>query len=258
MDRTEERIRQRILELAKLADKRQIMTYTDFLNLSERNIFYHTVQKVSGVTWKLFGGYAKAERQLAAFIPDALSLYGEDAAQESEFPIACLKIEPLNSRFAETLSHRDYLGALLNLGIDRSVTGDILTDGTNAYVFCLQKIADFLCSELTRVRHTAVMCRVYEGEIQEIPLRKERIQGTVASVRLDSLLSLAFKESRSSLVRFIEEGKVFVNGKRVTSNGCQVKELDLISARGLGRFQYLGVLSETKKGRFLVAVERYV
>lgn len=110
----------------------------------------------------------------------------------------------------------------------------------------MQKIADFLCDNLTRIRHTTVLCQVFEGERKEIPLRTEKIEGTVASVRLDTLLALAWKTSRSSLVGMIEDGRVFVNGKCITSNGYHVKENDLISARGMGRFVYEGMLSQTK------------
>lgn len=258
MERTEEMLKQRILELASAADKKGILTFTDFLNLNEQNIFHNAVRKVSYVKWMLFGGYTKAERQLAAFIPDALYLYSENLDIEQEFPIVCLKIEPLNKKFAEKLSHRDYLGAILNLGIDRSVTGDILVDEDGAYLFCLSKMADFLCQELVRVRHTPVQCIRYTGEPKDIPLRTEKIQGTVASIRLDTLLALAWKESRSKLVKLIEEGQVFVNGKCITSNGYHLKEQDLISARGMGRFLYLGTVTQTKKGRLLIEIEKYI
>ena len=258
MERTEEMLKQRILELAASADRKEFLTFTDFLNLNEQNIFHNTVRKVPYVKWALFGGYAKAERQLAVFIPDALYLYSENLDVEQDFPISCLRIEPLNHKFAEKLSHRDYLGAILNLGIDRSVTGDILVDEDGACFFCLEKMADFLCQELTRVRHTPVQCTRYTGTPKDIPLRTEKIQGTVASVRLDTLLALAWKASRSSLVRLIEEGQVFVNGKCITSNGYHVKEQDFISARGMGRFQYLGTVTQTKKGRLLVEIEKYI
>ncbi len=262
MDKSEERTQQRILDLASLADRRGIITYTDFLNLNEQNIFHSTVGKVSFVKWKLFGGYVKAERQLAAFIPDALYFryaWNDDQTEDPiSFPITCLKIRPLNLRFSEELSHRDYLGAILNLGIDRSVIGDILIDQGQTYLFCLNKISDFLCDTLTRIKHTSVLCQPYDGEIADIPIRTEIINGTVASIRLDTLLALAWKTSRSSLVRLIEEGRVFVNGKCITSNGYHVKEQDLISARGLGRFIYHGTLSQTKKGRFLVKIEKYI
>ena len=112
MDKMEERTRQRILDLANLADRRGIITYTDFMNLNELNIFHSTVGKIPFVRWKLFGGYAKAERQLAAFIPDALyfrydfSQKGDSDEDAIPFPIVCLQIRPLNLKFAEKLSHR--------------------------------------------------------------------------------------------------------------------------------------------------------
>lgn len=262
MDKSEERTQQRILDLANMADRRGIITYTDFMNLNELNIFHNKVEKVSCVRWKLFGGYAKAERQLAAFIPDALYFrYDHKEKQKDDFfdfPITCLQISPLNIRFAEKLSHRDYLGAILNLGIDRSVIGDILIDQNQAYVFCMNKISDFLCDNLIRIKHTVVLCQRFSGAIQDIPIKFEKIDGTVASIRLDTLLALAWNASRSSLVSLIEEGRVFVNGKCITSNGYYIKEQDLISARGLGRFVYKGVLTQTKKGRFLVRIEKYI
>ena len=98
MDKMEERTRQRILDLANLADRRGIITYTDFMNLNELNIFHSTVGKIPFVRWKLFGGYAKAERQLAAFIPDALyfrydfSQKGDSDEDAIPFPIVCLRM----------------------------------------------------------------------------------------------------------------------------------------------------------------------
>ena len=95
------------------------MVFTDFMNLNELNIFHSCVKEFAYVSYRLFGGYEHAERQIAAFLPDALS-YNYD------FPVVSLKIRPLQKKFAEDLSHRDYLGALLNLGVDRSKIGDIL------------------------------------------------------------------------------------------------------------------------------------
>ena len=88
--------------------------------------------------------------------------------------------------------------------------------------------------------------------------RTKEITGTVSSIRLDSMLSLAFGSSRSKLVTLIEAGKVYVNGKLITSNGYQLKEDDIISVRGLGRFQYKQVMSQTKKGRYYVTIHLYI
>lgn len=97
-------------------------------------------------------------------------------------------------------------------------------------------IAPFLQQELTRVRHTPVLVEEAAPDEIQVTEHTEVVRGTVSTVRLDSVMSVALKASRSSLVSLIEEGKVFVNGRLVTSNGCQLKENDLISVRGNGRF----------------------
>ena len=110
MDKMEERTRQRILDLANLADRRGIITYTDFMNLNELNIFHSTVGKIPFVRWKLFGGYAKAERQLAAFIPDALyfrydfSQKGDSDEDAIPFPDQAPESEICRETFTQRLS----------------------------------------------------------------------------------------------------------------------------------------------------------
>ena len=120
------------------------------------------------------------------------------------------------------------------------------------------RIADFICENLTRVRHTSVMAKRVEREGFSYEPRVEERTGTVASVRLDSLLSLAFGASRSSLAGQIEGGKVFVNGRLVTSESCRLKEGDLISVRGMGRFRLQEIGGQSKKGRSYVTLCKYI
>ena len=206
-------------------------------------------------------GMISAERQMAAFIPEALSLrYGKKnlLPEELGYPFQAVEICPRNIRFAEDLTHRDFLGAVLNLGIERSRTGDILLEEHRAYLFAQTEIAELVSRELSNVRHTPVKCRLTELEGVEYVPRTEAVRGTVSSVRLDSLLPLAFSSSRSRLSGLIEGAKVFVNGKLITSNGYQVKETDLISVRGMGKFRYIGTGGKTKKNRLSVEIERYI
>lgn len=251
MDKAEERLRRRFMDLADEADKKGIVTFSDFLNLNELNIFHSMAGMLSFVKWEVSGGYELAERQIIAFIPDALYY-------DWEFPIACLEIDPLREKFAEALTHRDYLGTILSLGLDRSKLGDILVKNGCAWVFCADSIADFICRELVRIRHTSVSCKRADNPARDITVQTESIRGSVASIRLDSLISMACKGSRSSLCAMIEAGKVFVNGKLITSNGYTPKEQDLISVRGIGKFRYCGILSQTKKGRYYIEIQKFI
>ena len=139
----------RIRELANLSYQRDIVTFSDFLNLNEQNIINDRKNQMPGVVMECFGGYEQAERQMVAFHPDALLF-------PWKYPIKCLKAEPLAAKFSEDLTHRDFLGAVLNLGIERAVIGDILVQKHTAWIFCHEKIADYIIENLTRVRHTTM------------------------------------------------------------------------------------------------------
>lgn len=241
----------RIRELANLSYQRDIVTFSDFLNLNEQNMVSSLKRQFPQIVMEIFGGYENAERQMVAFHPDALAFTWE-------YPIDCLKIEPKAIKFSESLTHRDYLGALLNLGIERSVIGDIVVQEKAAWFFCQNKMTDFFLDNLCRVRHTNILITKVDDP-DKLPCPKlEAINGTCASVRLDSLISLAFKASRSSMVSYIEGRQVFVNGKLITSNGYEPKEGDIISVRGKGRFIFDGMSHQTKKGRCGVRILRYI
>ena len=246
----DERIQKRLLELARTAYQRDYVTFSDFLDLHQLHLLHSLSKKELGVALRLFGGYDLAERQMASFIPDAFSY-------EPEFPMKCLRIRPLSAKYAEALTHRDYLGAVLNLGVDRSKIGDIVVREQEAWMFCTEGIAPFLSQELCRVRHTSVSTEIL-SQWEEFPgPRLQEITGTVASVRLDAVISLAFSSSRSSLMGLIEGGEVFVNGALVTSNGYRLKDGDIISVRTMGKFRYDTTMYQTKKGRYSIRLYRY-
>ena len=244
-------LQKRLIELSKIAYQRDIVTYSDFLNLNELHILHTTPKQDFFSCYETYGGYEFSERQMVAFLPDAL-------CYEKRYPICAMKIEPLQKKFSEKLTHRDYLGAILNLGIDRCKLGDILVEDESAILFVHQSLKNFLLEELTRIRHTSIMITdVGANDIFYRPKVKV-VNGTVSSLRLDGLLSLAFSSSRSKLVAYIENGKVFVNGKLITSNAYQIKQDDIVSVRGLGRFQFKELLSQTRKGRYYVTIHLYI
>lgn len=263
MDREKEDavFRKRIQDLAALADRRGCTVYSDFLGLREQNILYEMIQKFSWICGETFGGYEGAERLMASFMPSdglSFSVNGQPGTDKSDWPISCIRIRPLQQKFAEKLTHRDVLGALMNLGIERSKTGDIAVKEEESYVFCHSQFADLICSELTRIRHTSVSCSLCEQKDFTYTPSFEHIRGSVSSIRLDAVIALAFQSSRSSLIRLIEEGSVFVNGRIITTNAYSLKGGDIVSVRGYGRFRYLDAAGQSKKGRTWIEIQKYI
>ena len=173
------------------------------------------------------------------------------------YPISILKLLPLNLKFSENLNHRDYLGAILNLGVDRGMVGDILINDKETYIFVASSMVDFFFTELTRVKHTTMKAEVVTQAVSIKP-KYEHMAGSVNSERLDAILALAFRTSRNSITPLIAGEKVFVNGRMTLSSSQNLKPGDIVSARGYGKFIYRGFISNTKKGRMFVALDKYV
>lgn len=249
----EQLLQRRFKDLAHKADQRQCILFTDFLNLHEQNLFLRTKNELQRIKYFSHGGYKDAERKVLCFCGDNSI---EDESYIS-YPISCIHIKPLNPKFSDKLSHRDILGAVLNLGIDRSKIGDIILDKNESYLFCSDSIDSFIISELTRIKHTVVSASLIDSQDFTYKPNLKPISGTVTSIRLDSILSIAFKGSRSSLSGLIAGGKVFVNGKNILSNSYTLKENDVVSVRGHGKFIFVGENKLTKKGRLSVKILLY-
>lgn len=243
-------LKRRILELAENCYQRDVPSHTDFLTLNEQTIFHSVRRELPPVRALLTGGYETAERKIVCF----LASYEDETAV---LPISIIKAEPVSARFAGVLTHRDYLGALMNLGIERSLLGDILMNGDGCFIFCMTRMAEYIKTELTKVAHTPVRCEIVSDPDFDIAPEFEEISGSVASARLDNVISLAFKTSRTKTAPYIEGEKVFIDGRMVNSPGTQLKGGEIVSVRGLGKFMYAGVENETKKGRLFVTVKKY-
>ena len=141
-------LKKRFIELGNKSHGSGIFLFSDFLGLSEQSALHEVRRELFGIHYQTFGGHEGAERVMVRFGDP------EELMYEVPFPISILKIEPRSKKFSEKLTHRDYLGSLMNLGIERDVLGDIaISDGT-AYLFCKDDIAPYIQNELTRVRHT--------------------------------------------------------------------------------------------------------
>ena len=261
MDRQEELlIKKRFVDLSRLANRKGSVTFSNFLNLNELNLFHQSLSDIE-TSYQLFGGYKFAERQMIAFIPDAL-YYASDYAEnvcdaECKFPIACLHFSPKQLKFSELLSHRDVLGALMNLGVEHSRIGDIKLEKEHYYIFCEDAIAEYLLDNLTQIRRTIVVGERSETCLDQLEQAYEQLDGIVASVRLDNIIAFATKKSRAQSAVLIQSQKVFINDRVVSSNAYECKENDVISIRGFGKFIYNGSKGETRKGRVKISLKKY-
>lgn len=248
----EELLKKRLLELADRAYERNQYTFSGFLSPGEMASFYEIEKQLGYVDFEIFGGVEQAERVMIRFGSEEMFGY------EEEFPIACLIVEPLIVKFSDALTHRDFLGALMNLGIERSTIGDIVVKGMKAYIFCTDSMTAFLMENLTKVKHTNVRCIKSDSIPKEVKpeLREEKI--LVSSERLDGVIAKAYNLSRSQVVEIFREKKVFVNGRLCENNSKVPKKEEVISVRGFGKFLYLGKEYETKKGKISIRICRYV
>ena len=241
-------LKKRIAELRKRAEFSYCLQFTDFLTLSEID----TAKTVlSGSNHCFYGGLPDTERKMLCIAPEDIPITPE------LFPISGIHITPKNLKFAGDFSHRDVLGSVLGLGLDRDVIGDIFVKEKEAYLLCADRITEFIAEHLTQIRHTNVVCQLHQTDGAEFKKEYQQISRTVSAIRLDSIAAAAFGVSRSSVSSAISGGKVFINGKEITSASASVKEEDVISFRGYGKARLKEIGSITKKGRIVVTLERY-
>ena len=246
----QELCKKRLIDLSKQADIKGIVTFSDFLNLNEQNI-YHTSKKELYTKTALFGGYDSAERQMIAFIPDALYY-------EFEYPIKCIRIVPKYPKFAEKLTHRDVLGAIMNLGIERNRLGDILCLEDEYYIFCDEDIFPFIIDELSKIRHTMVeLSEEMNYRHLQANIKLEERYDMIASNRIDCIIAKAFHLSRSEASVLLTSEKVFINGKTITNCNQSCENGAIVSVRGKARFIFEDCNSTSKKGKLRVKFSFY-
>jgi RNA-binding protein YlmH len=243
--------------LAKLWDKintgirKNIPANTCFLSPREQEMARFLFGSQEGLHF--FGGYPQAERKMLVFLPDYLE---EDCMMDEDSPVICLRAEFFQG---DSLSHRDFLGALMGAGIGRETVGDICVSTGSCDFFVTAEIAgyveqSFLGAGRTKVRMKRVP--LSEAHIPE-PEVKE-IKDTLASLRLDSVISSGFRIGRNLAVQYITAGKAAIDGLPCEKPDKAVAEGMKISVRGLGKIRLTSVNGRTKKDRISVTIHRFI
>ena len=196
------------------------------------------------------GGYQGAERARAVFV------HGDFPGTPGGFELDCVEAR-WNGQFAR-LSHRDVLGALMSLGIERDRFGDLLVASDTVKIVCDSKLADYLLQELRQIGPVGVECA--RAELSSIAPKEERckeISATVASLRVDAIAAAGFGFSRSRAASDIAADKLKLNWQPVKNASQTVKEGDMLSMRGRGRLEVAEIRGTTKKGRTALTLKRY-
>ncbi len=233
----------------RLAEKRFCVKTLGFLNPHQRVLVQKQITPIPGVELMFDGGFPEAERTLLVCYPEYV------VPEQEEY----LSLIECTGRELGGLSHRDYLGSLMGLGIVRENIGDILVDETKTLLFLKPEIVDYVLQNLTKIGRCGIHLNQVPVSVAEIPKRPvKEINGTVATLRLDAVLAVGTGMARGKAAELIQSGQVAVNWETTDSVSVSVKEGDVISARGFGRMKLEQIGGTTRKGRIGITMVRYV
>ena len=243
--------------LAKIWDKitagmrKNIPSNTGFLTLGELDMCRYLFGEQEGLF--PFGGFEGAERQMLVYLPDYLE---KDALYEEDSPLVCLRATFFDG---DTPSHRDFLGALMGEGIARETVGDICVGKGQCDFFVTAEIAPYILQNFIGAGRTKVhLERIPLSEVSVPEPETKEIKDTVASVRLDSVISSGFRIGRSAATQYVNAGKVAIDGLPCEKPDKTVEEGAKISVRGLGKIKLRSINGQTKKGRISIIIDRYI
>lgn len=238
----------RIEELYLLSQKRGISRYSCFLTSREQALAQMVLNRYNSQEYSFEGGYSEAERKILCLEPADIF---------DEPPICCVRVELLNREIAQ---HRDYLGAVLGLGLERDCLGDILIDADNpsvAYLFVLKHVSSLLCDELTSIGRYAAITKLFYGNVPYKEPERVIKTATVSSLRADAVIAAMLQCSRSQAVDLLRAGKVEVNHVSLSNSHASIYEDDLITIRGKGRYRLKSLGGKSRKDRLFIQFFQY-
>lgn len=244
----------RVLDQQQRAQQRGIPTHTGFLSPAEQAQSADLLMAAAPGEGLLLGGYPDAERKLWAFLPDWLDEETWQAGEE--YPIRALSVA---APPVANLTHRDFLGSLMGLGLTREKLGDILLTAEGAQVLVLAETAPVLLSQWSAVGRYPVTIQVIPlSNLTPTPGARKKIRATVAAPRLDAVLAAGFSIPRSRSAELIRSGRVMVNHRPAEKPDKTVSPGDVLTCRGLGKCVLTQAGGESRRGRLILELERYL
>ena len=246
-----------ILDKIKFVETRNKLENTNFLSLNEISLAESFLKKIKYTNYCLWGGYETAERKVLILYPEK---FNQVMVEKNYNKIMSIIRIVLPETEKGKYTHRNYLGGIIKLGLEREKVGDILVQNDGADIIVLEESKKFLSQELSnlkRFENSTIMEKKLEEIIEVVP-KKEEIKIIVPSLRLDNFVSDLAKTSRTKAIEIIKSERVFINGKLETKTSKSIKEKDTITIRGKGRFIVKEFMGNTRSGRTIVAIEKFV
>lgn len=228
-----------------LCQKRQKPYFFSFLSEAEQAAAKRYLDSIGFSSYWFFGGYSESERKVLC-----LDYYSDNPG----FPISAVEFR---FRQADKLTHRDFLGALMSLGLERDTVGDILVEDGRCVVFVKSEISEFIKSQISKIGRAGV--KVYDADLDSLPKGRgvEEMAVIVSSLRLDNIVAAVSGLSRDKTKNLILSGNVTLNYIECTNISKAVSENDVLTVRGKGKYKINGVIGETKKHRIRILIIHY-
>lgn len=243
----------RVLDKLEAARRRSIPAHTQFLSPAQRTAVEGLIHACGHPRHLFCGGYAGAERTVCVFLPDWLE---EADWPAGDHPLSAVK---LTAPAGAKLSHRDWLGSILGLGLTREKVGDLLAAEHTCQAVVLSETAGVLLSQMDKAGRYPVQAAPLALEELTSPERQvKHIRDTFATLRLDAVAAAAFSLPRSKAAALICAGQAAVNHTECAKPDRLVAEGDVITCRGYGKCVVARVLGQSKKGRIMAELERYL
>lgn len=249
----------RIEDKARQCSENSMITNSVFLDMHERSVVSGMKNSFGDIRMFFYGGFSDSERSIALFLPEYITVDPTEYFDEfpDDDPLAVVEIE--KDKFSPALGHRDYLGALMGLGIKREMTGDIIVNENGCKMAVLARIAPFIAENLGKAGRGTLKAKIIPSSQAREGAKAVGIPDsfTVSSMRLDSVVKNAFRISRGDASAAIESGVVFVNDIECTKPDKKIAEGDKVVFRRKGRIIINDCSSVSKKGRVIVEITRF-
>ncbi len=254
----------KIEDKARQCSENSMMTNSDFLDMHQKSAVATAKIPYSDVKMIFYGGFEGAERTVAVMLPDYIEaekteeLFAHFDACPDDDPLTIIEVK--KDKFSPALSHRDYLGALMGLGIRREMTGDIIVTESGCKMAVLSKIAPFILENLDKAGRGTLTAKAVSPSSARQGAQAVGVPDsfTVSSMRLDSIVKNAFRLSREAASDAIESGVVFVNDLECTKSDKKISAGDKIVFRRKGRIIVENCGGFSKKGRIIVEIKKFI